>query len=611
MGLRTGRWLYKGVHAGCAAAAMLLAISGAPAMADADSLAALKSATLELMQAQAEPADVPGTWSIYIGNRDAGMLLDEIRIIVDRGAQQRYEYSDIEAQALHQDGLHRFGVLKLEPGKHHLRADFAARYADAPPDHWRAAGTLEQDFTVDAQPAYLQLELVKGSYVGKPDLQFHVLKPVADGPAGADLFAAGSSADPRLRYAAFLTASEHPLPALAELYALRRAGASSPDYAVQLNAALASFGVARAAGASQDDSPLASAYASYNQGVALMRQGNAAEGATLLEAVATGKIAGEEAAALRDQASLVLGYAQLRAHAGASAVPLFSRVRSPGPCSNPALLGLGWALLAPSGNGQGMQNGQPAVGGAQAPLQRIPVLLQPRLTEDIAKLKRQEPYQLRQASPQEEQALRGALVPWTELIGRDPLDPAVQEGMIAIPYALNHIGSYEEAREYFLRAARLLEAADAQLDTAMQRVRDGAMIESLQQQEAAERGWSWWLASYPREHWWLADDPRQPMAAPEHFYFQHLMANDAFRAAMQDYHDLRLLGAQIDRLDGGAALRPRLDAATTATAAQLRELALAELAREQRHTRMYLGEVRFALAHANELPPPAAAGGKS
>jgi hypothetical protein len=285
-------------------------------------------------------------------------------------------------------------------------------------------------------------------------------------------------------------------------------------------------------------------------------------------------------------------------------VALFGRVRSPGPCSNTALLGLGWALLAPSGTGQDPLTA-PAVADAQAPLRRIPVLLQPQLTDDIAKLKREEPYRLRQASPQEEQALRGALVPWTELIGRDPLDPAVQEGMIAIPYALNHIGSYGEAREYFERAVRLLEAADGQLDQAMQRVNDGRMIQALSWHEAPDRGWSWWLATYPKEHWWLADDPHQPMAAPETFYLQHLMADDAFRATMQDFHDLRLLGEALDGLEGGGALRPRVDAAAAAQAAQLRGLALAELRREQAHTRMYLGEARFALAHANEPPPPA------
>ncbi|MBV8062401.1 MAG: hypothetical protein JOY51_02350 [Nevskia sp.] len=583
---------------------MLLAFP--PARADqVPDLAALKSATLELMQAQAQPADGPGTLSLFAGNRDPALLLDELRVSLDHAPPQRYEYSDVEAQALHQDGLHRFLLTSLQPGTHHLRADFAARYAEAPPDHARAAGTLEQDFKVDAQPAWLELELVKGNYLGKPELQFHALKAAPEGGPGEEVFDRGGAADPRLRYSVFLSASERPLAALAELYALRReAGGATPAWQQRHSQAMAAFGLGHQSDSTVQDDPLAQAYAGYNQGVALLRQGRAAEGAALLETVAAGKAAGEEAAALRDQADLVLGYAQLRNHTGANAVQLFSRVRSPGPSSNAALLGLGWALLAPSGNGQ---NATLATAAPEQAFRRIPVLLQPQLTGDIAALKQGEPYQLRPAAPEEEQALRRALVPWTELIGRDPLDPAVQEGMIAIPYALNHMGSYDEAREYFQRALRLLDAANGQLDLAMQRVRDGTLVQVLDRFESADRGWSWWLAAYPREHWWLADDPRQPMAAPDNFYLQRLMADDAFRAAMQDFHDLRLLDQASQRLDGAEALRRRLEAATAAQAALLRELALAELDRERRHTRMYLGEARFALARVNEPPLPPAA----
>lgn len=606
------RWMPPGnKRRMCGSAALCAALLCLPAQAADDAgIAALKAATLELMQAQARPADGANTLSLYAGSRDPEMLLDDLRVSIDRAPQQRYEYSDQEALALHQGGLHRFLLTTPAPGKHHLRADFGARYADSSPDHGRAAGTLEQDFETGAQPVYLELELVKGSYIGKPELQFHLLRPAAEGPATPDVYTPGGATDPRLRYAAFLTASEHPLPALEELYALRREPglALSQDYTAQLAAAQAAFGIGQAApletGTAANADPLAQAYASYNQGVALMRAGQQAEGAALLEAVAANKGQDEESASLRDQANLVLGYAQLRRRTGANAVAIFSRVRSPGPCSNAALLGLGWALLAPSGNGANAES--PPAEGTGQPLRRIPVLLQPQLTGDIALLKQHEPYQLKQADKAEEQALRKALVPWTELIGRDPLDPAVQEGMLAIPYALNHIGSYDEARDYLQRALRLLDAVDAQLDLAQQRVQDGHMIAALDRREAPNRGWAWWIAAYPREHWWLADDPRQPLAAPETFYLQELMAQDDFRGAMADYHDLRLLGDALDGLDGGAALRPRLDAATAAQAALLQRLAIAELERERKHTRMYLGDARFAMARANEPPPPAA-----
>jgi hypothetical protein len=198
--------------------------------------------------------------------------------------------------------------------------------------------------------------------------------------------------------------------------------------------------------------------------------------------------------------------------------------------------------------------------------------------------------------------LRKALVPWLELVGGDPIDPAVQEGMLAIPYALNHVGAYEEARERYLRAMKLLQAVDTQLEAAKQRVASGRMIQTLDVREAANNGWPWWLAVYPKEHWWLADDPHDPLAAPETFYLQHLMSDVAFRDALQDFHDLRLMSDALDHVDGGRAsgLQARIAAATAAQSGLLQNLATAELNREQRYTHLYLGEAHFALAHMNE-----------
>ncbi len=583
-------------------------------------IAGLKAATLDLMQAQPAPGEAAGSLAVYVGNKDQALLLDEIKVYIDDAPAQRYEFSDRESLALHRDGLHRLALTTLSPGTHRFRADFAARFTDAPPDHSRAAGMLDRSITIEAQPAIIELELVNGGYIGKPELQFHQLKAGADGPAVPDSFDFASRNDPRVRFAAFLSATDRPFAAAAELIKLKAQAAGAPmpaDFHQQLADALNGFGLPQRAQSLYKDSgetaPDAGAatqlYADYNRGVALMQEGHAAEGAAVLGAIASGKGDDAESAALRDKANLVLGYAQLRNHTGSNAVPLFSSVRSFGPDANAALLGLGWALLAPSGNGQNAEPQRNAAVAADAPFRRIPVLLQPHLTDDIAKLKRREPYSLKQASPQEEEALRRALVPWIELIGRDPIDPAVQEGMIAIPYALNHIGAYEEAQEDFIRAIKLLEAADAQLDAAMQRVGAGRMIQALDTREAANNGWPWWLAAYPKEHWWLADDPREPMAAPETFYLQHLMADDGFSAAMQDFHDLRLLSDALERMEGAAgadSLRSRVAAATAVQARLLQDLASADLDREKRHTRMYLGEARFALAHLNEPPPPPA-----
>ena len=581
----------------------------------------LKAATLDLMQAQPAPGEAAGSLTVYVGNKDQALLLDEIKVYVDDSPPQRYEFSDRESLALHRDGLHRLALTTLAPGTHRFRADFAARFTDAPPDHGRAAGMLDRSITIEAQPAIIELELVSGGYIGKPELQFHQLQATADGPAVPDSFDFATHNDPRLRFAAFLCDTDRPFAAAAELIGLKAQAVGAPlpaDFYQQLADALNRFGLPQRAQSLYKDSgatapdggdAIAQTYADYNRGVALMKEGHATEGSALLGAIAASKGNDAESAALRDKANLVLGYAQLRNHTGSNAVPLFSSVRSFGVDANAALLGLGWALLAPSGNGQNAEPQRNSAVAVDAPFRRIPVLLQPHLTDDISRLKQREPYSLKQVSPQEEQALRRALVPWIELIGRDPVDPAVQEGMIAIPYALNHIGAYEEAQEDFMRAIKLLEAADAQLDAAMQRVSAGRMIQALDTREAANNGWPWWLAAYPKEHWWLADDPREPMAAPETFYLQHLMTDGGFRTAMQDYHDLRLLDDALDRMDGAVgvdSLRSRVVAATAVQARLLQDLATADLNQEKHHTRMYLGEARFALAHLNEPPPPPA-----
>src|SRR5205823_547125 len=92
------------------------------------------------------------------------------------------------------------------------------------------------------------------------------------------------------------------------------------------------------------------------------------------------------------------------------------QVRSPGPFASRALLDLGWSAV------------RPATGGADA--------------------------------------VRRALVPWLELVGRDPFDPAVQEGLVALPYALYHLGAQAQSAEYSERAVRALESTHEMLERA-------------------------------------------------------------------------------------------------------------------------------------------------
>ncbi|MCJ7591445.1 MAG: tetratricopeptide repeat protein, partial [Woeseiaceae bacterium] len=151
-------------------------------------------------------------------------------------------------------------------------------------------------------------------------------------------------------------------------------------------------------------------YAKFNIGVALVRSGRVDEARKLLDDLGNLNPFNEELAALRDKANLAMGYALLQGgQAAAAKIPL-QRVRLEGPFSNKALLGVGWAD-AELGNFQ------------------------------------------------------RALVPWMELRGRDLLDSAVQESMLAIPYAMAKLDSMGQAADHYLNAIEAFHEESNRLDS--------------------------------------------------------------------------------------------------------------------------------------------------
>jgi tetratricopeptide (TPR) repeat protein len=138
-------------------------------------------------------------------------------------------------------------------------------------------------------------------------------------------------------------------------------------------------------------------YAKFNLGVALVRNGNVDTAVGILDELGNSDPKNEELTSLRDKANVALGYSLLQDGQAASAKQPLQRVRLNGPFSNKALLGVGWADAE-------MEN------------------------------------------------YRRALVPWMELGGRDLLDPAVQESMLAIPYALGKLDSISQAADHYVNA---------------------------------------------------------------------------------------------------------------------------------------------------------------
>lgn len=278
------------------------------------------------------------------------------------------------------------------------------------------------------------------------------------------------------------------------------------------------------------------AHARYNLAIAMLKDGRVEQGRNLLDRVGIMKVPDKEALALRDRANLTLGYHFLRAQLGGTAKPVFGRVRTDGPYANRALLGLGWAELAPRGRRQDRQfvPGDPQDQSPFSTFSSLGVLLRRGYydTDPFGRLGLR-PFRLDKISKDEQEALKRALVPWTVLAERDPMDPAVQEGLLAIPFALDRLKAHEEAAQLYQRAIGTLEEGRRRMDVAMKSIGEGRMVETIVRRDLdAESGWMWRLRDLPD--------------AAETYYLQTLLAEDRFQESLKNYRDLRLLTRSLD-----------------------------------------------------------------
>ena len=281
----------------------------------------------------------------------------------------------------------------------------------------------------------------------------------------------------------------------------------------------------------------------YNLAVALIRNGKVEQGRKQLDEVGTMDVTNLEQLVLRDKANLTLGYQYLQGQQGAGARNVFGRVRTVGPFSNRALLGLGWAEIArepaatdaepaPAPAAPGPAGGAATEGGEDS----LGKLLRPGYVTPApgTRLGVEGAAAAPSTLPQAEQdALRRALVAWVELVKRDPMDPAVQEGMLAIPWALDRLQAYEQSLTRYLNAITALETARNRMDEAMRSIRGGRMVETIVRRDMdSERGWMWRLRDLPD--------------APETFFLQSLLAEHRFQESLKSYRDARLLTRHLD-----------------------------------------------------------------
>lgn len=270
----------------------------------------------------------------------------------------------------------------------------------------------------------------------------------------------------------------------------------------------------------------------YNLGIALLRDGRAAEGRRQLNLVGTMDVTNADTLALRDKANLTLGYQYLQAQQGEDARAVFGRIRTRGPFSNRALLGLGWAEVAPVTRPKAEV---PEEAEGKDTDDSLGTLLRPGYVDPKARsrLTSKEIKSVKGLTPEEQEALLRALVPWVELARRDPMDPAVQEGLLAIPWALDRLQDHEQSLKRYLEAIAALETARKRMDEAGKSIRGGRMVDTIVRRDMdSERGWMWKLRDLPD--------------APETYFLQSLLAEHRFQEALKNYRDARLLTRNLD-----------------------------------------------------------------
>lgn len=575
----------------------------AEAIALDEAIQGLKDETLELnrelQQLEDNYAYPPhSALSVYVGSVAPSSFLSDIAVSIDDGPYTRYAYSEREARALFDKGLHRVLRANLEPGPHRIRVEMNGRsFKDsaAPPFSERAEGVFEKG----EREAEIEISFGRGGKVQA----LRNYKP-------------GSKDDPRVRAADFLNGDERHFSAAMTLLQLRQEqeGQKLPaDYQWRLAESYLAFGMRGRAealyrelavtttdhlalgrarlrlaeflyerGFLQESAtsllrmreklpePLQlpwqdllsralmsqgrysdalevltemkngdkqSPYTRYNLGVAMINDGRVADGETLLDRIGRLSPSDTENLALRDKANLTLGFHFLRKQQGGTAKPLFSRVRITGPYSNRALLGLGWAELAPQGEKQkktDIADPEPEDNPLRG-LATLGILINPARLGDYDVYKRAglRSFKLEKVKKEDEEALRKALVPWAELINRDPMDPAVQEGMLAIPFALERIGAHIQAQQFYEKSVELLEESRRRIDSASQQIRQARMVETIVRRDIdSEAGWNWRLRDLPD--------------APETFYLQSIIAENRYQEALKNYRDVRFLARNLD-----------------------------------------------------------------
>jgi predicted negative regulator of RcsB-dependent stress response len=211
-------------------------------------------------------------------------------------------------------------------------------------------------------------------------------------------------------------------------------------------------------------------FAAYNLGIALLEDNRREDALEQLDRA--GQIASDDEAvlAIRDKSNFVLGTLLVESEQFDQAKQYFDRVRLEGPFSTSALLASGWAATASDDYGR-------------------------------------------------------AVVPWTLLAERDNTDAAVQEAMLALPFAYGKLDVHGRAALLYAKALDSFGHEIERLDESLTSIRDGKFLKVLVREEVRQdKDWVIRLRSLPE--------------SPETYYLMDLLASHDFQTALQNYLDL-------------------------------------------------------------------------
>lgn len=219
-------------------------------------------------------------------------------------------------------------------------------------------------------------------------------------------------------------------------------------------------------------------FAEYNLGIALLQEGHSAEAVEQLDRA--GRVGGGDRAvdAIRDKANLVLGTMLFESADYQRSQQSLDRVRLDGPYSNQALLRAGWAEVS-AGN------------------------------------------------------FERALVPWNILAGREVTDAAVQEALLAAPFAYGKLNVHGRAALMYGHALETYTNELERVDASIEAIRKGNFLKALVREEIRQdKDWVIRLRTLPE--------------TPETYYLMALMASHDFQTALQNYLDLEDLRTRLE-----------------------------------------------------------------